>query len=47
MLFVNYDVFTFEVIEHFLSLIFIIEICHIYGSHYLIVFICILYRSLI
>jgi hypothetical protein len=39
---VIYDPFTFKVIEKFVSIIFIIGICEIDGSHYLIAFMCIL-----
>jgi hypothetical protein len=39
----NYDAFTFKVLEKNLTIIIIIEICQIYGFHYLIASIFILY----
>jgi hypothetical protein len=41
---VNYDAFTFKVLEFFVTMIFIIGTCEIYGFNYLIACICILYR---
>jgi hypothetical protein len=41
---VNYDAFTFKVLEIFLTIIFIIKTCKIYGFHYLIASLCILYQ---